>query len=62
MVEPIGAISGTQVMQTMTKWPDKQPSDIGWAYVAINGATGSEAVMVVVTKEKKIRTVEWGRP
>lgn len=62
MVEPIGAISGTQVMTTMTSWPDKQASDIGWAYVAINGETGSEAVTVVVTKDKKIRSVEWGRP
>ena len=62
MVQPIGAISGTKVMQTMTKWPDKQATDIGWAYVAIEGATASEAVTVIVTKEKKIRSVEWGRP
>ena len=62
MVEPIGKVTGTQVMQTMTKWPDKQATDRGWVYVAINGETGSEAVTVVVTKDHKIRSVEWGRP
>ena len=62
MVESIGKVTGTQVMNTMTAWPDKQPTDTGWAYVSINGELGSEAVTVVVTRDKKIRTVEWGRP
>jgi hypothetical protein len=50
---------------TMTSWPDKGPHDVGWAYVSIGGDIYSEAVIVVVARERdslKIRTVEWGRP
>lgn len=59
---PMGPI---EVGQTMTSWPSKQPSDIGWAYVSIGGDVYSEAVTVVVTSEQgeaKIREVEFGRP
>jgi hypothetical protein len=62
MVEPIGKVSGAKLMESMTDWPDKQSGDIGWAYVAIEGEQGSEAVTVVVTRDKKIRSIEWGRP
>ena len=62
MVAPIGKIASTQVMETMTDWPEKKSGDLGWAYVALVGETGSEAVTVVVTRDKKIRSVEWGRP
>jgi hypothetical protein len=62
MVEPIGKLGEVTITQTMTDWPDKQAGDAGWAYVAIAGELGSEAVTVVVTKSGKIRTVEWGRP
>ncbi len=54
-----------EVMETMTDWPDKQDGDIGWAYVAIEGDDGSEAVTVVVCAEGDrhlIREIEWGRP
>ena len=54
-----------QVMEVMTEWPDKQPADVGWAYAAMAGDDGSEAVTVVVTSEGGrhcIRSVEWGRP
>ena len=54
-----------QVMEAMTEWPDKQPSDLGWAYAAIAGVDESEAVAVVVSWEggrHLIRSVEWGRP
>lgn len=59
---PIGPI---EVGQTMTSWPGKQPSDVGWAYVSIGGDLYSEAVIVVVTSENgeaRIREVEFGRP
>ena len=59
---PIGPI---EVGETMTSWPGKQPSDVGWAYVSIGGDLYSEAVIVVVTSENgaaKIREVEFGRP
>jgi hypothetical protein len=45
--------------------PDKQPGDLGWAYVAIEGDGYSEAVIVTVALvdgAPLIRDVEWGRP
>ena len=60
-----GTTDPIEVGQTMTNWPGKQPSDIGWAYVSIGGDVYSEAVTVVVTSEygeAKIREVEFGRP
>ena len=50
---------------TLDEWPDKEPGDIGWAYVAIYGDGFSEAVAVVVTEHEgqpAIRYIEWGRP
>ncbi len=52
----------SEVITTLTGWPDRQPDDLGWAYAAISGATFSEAVAGVVTKEGLIRQLEWGRP
>ena len=49
----------------MDAWPDKQPSDLEWVYVAIANDTYSEAVTVVVAQEQSrpvIRSIEWGRP
>jgi hypothetical protein len=60
-----GAIGPIEVGQTMTRWPGKQPADVGWAYVSIGGAVYSEGIVVVVTSENgaaKIREVEFGRP
>jgi hypothetical protein len=65
MVAPLGRVSAAQLMNTMEQWPAKQPTDVGWAYVAINGDGGGEGVTVVVTREAdalRIRDVEWGRP
>jgi predicted lipoprotein len=59
---PIGPI---EVGQTLATWPDKQPADLGWAYVSIGGDIASEAIVVVVTAENgaaRIRQVEFGRP
>jgi len=59
---PIGPI---KVGRTMTSWPGKQPSDIGWAYLSIGGDVYSEALVVIVTNEngnKKVREIEFGRP
>ena len=50
---------------TMENWPDRQPSDLGWAYVSVGGDAYSEAVIVVVTREGRdlrVRSVEFGRP
>jgi outer membrane protein assembly factor BamD (BamD/ComL family) len=55
----------TEVVNTMTDWPNKQTGDIGWAYVAISGQTFSEGVTVTVCEEGGkpcIREVVWGRP
>ena len=56
-----------EVSATMDEWPDKQPADVGWVYVAIGdeNKTESEAVAVVVTQEQGksvIREITWGRP
>lgn len=59
---PVGPVA---VGETMTTWPDKEPGDLGWAYVGIGGAVHSEAVIVVVALEHgqpRIRQVEFGRP
>lgn len=60
-----GRIGPIEIGQTMTRWPGKQSSDIGWAYVSIGGDVYSEALIVVVTLDQgvaKIREVELGRP
>ena len=60
-----GAAGPIEVGQTMTSWPEKQPSDVGWVYVSIGGNVYSEAVTVVVMSEngeQKIREVQLGRP
>ena len=60
-----GAMGPIEVGQTMTSWPEKQPSDLGWAYVSIGGEVYSEAIVVIVTSENgaaKIREVAFGRP
>jgi hypothetical protein len=60
--DPAGPI---EVGETMTAWPEKQPGDLGSAYVGIGGEVYSEAIMVVVALEHgaaRIRQVEFGRP
>lgn len=58
-------VGPVEVGMTMESWPDKQPSDLGWAYVSVSGDAYSEAVIVVVSREDgepRIRSVEFGRP
>jgi len=60
-----GSVGPVEVGETMTTWPDKQPGDLGWAYVSIGGDVYSEAITVVVASESgaaRIRAVEFGRP
>ena len=60
-----GTAGPIEVGQTMTSWPGKRHSDLGWAYVSIGGDVYSEAVTVVVrseNREARIREVEFGRP
>ena len=62
-----GPIDPIEVSGTLTEWrfPEKQPSDLGWVYVTIGGVAYGEAVIVIVTMENgepRIRTVEFGRP
>ena len=60
-----GAPTTIAVMTTLSQWPDKQPGDTEWVYVAIANDTYSEAVTVVVSDEPSglvIRSIEWGRP
>jgi hypothetical protein len=54
-----------EVMETLTDWPDKQPGDLGWAYVAISGENFSEAVTLTLADQggqPAIREIVWGRP
>lgn len=60
-----GTADPIEVSKTMTNWPARQPSDLGWAYVSIGGDVYSEAITVVVASENgkaRIREVEFGRP
>lgn len=60
-----GSVGPIEVGHVMETWPDKQPSDMGWAYISFGGDLYSEAVTVVVMLEAdslKIRSVEFGRP
>ncbi len=54
-----------EIVESLQDWPGKQGDDIAWMYVAICGASESEAVIVIVRDEdgeRAIRQVEWGRP
>lgn len=58
-------VGPVEVGNTIETWPDKQPSDIGRAYISIGSDVYSEAVTVVVVLEAdtlKVRSVEFGRP
>ena len=50
---------------SLETWPGKQPGDLGWAYVSIEGHDFIEAVYVLVRETDgapKIREIQWGRP
>jgi len=60
-----GARTTIAAMTALDSWPEKQPGDVEWVYVAIANDTYSEAVTVVVAQENDklvIRAIEWGRP
>ena len=60
-----GAVGPIEVGPTMTSWPEKQPSDVGWVYVSIGGSAYSEAATVIVISENgepRVREVQFGRP
>jgi hypothetical protein len=46
-------------------WPEKQPGDVAWVYVALEADDLAEAayVRLVTTDEGiRIREIQWGRP
>jgi hypothetical protein len=50
---------------SMTEWPDKEPHDVGSAYVGIIGEGFVEAADVTVAEvdgRLLVRLIEWGRP
>jgi hypothetical protein len=50
---------------TLETWPGKQPGDLGWAYVSIEGDDFNEAVYVLVPDVEgapMIEEIQWGRP
>ena len=55
-------VDEVEALEILDDWPDKQSEDWGWVYVAINGDGFGEAISIVITKDKKIREIEWGRP
>ena len=60
-----GPATSVTVSETLDKFPKKQSTDIGWAYVAISGKSFSEGVSVIVADEggrHVIREIKWGRP
>jgi hypothetical protein len=62
-----GPIRRVEVLDefTLHEWPAKQPDDIAWVYVSLEGDDFNEAVSVVLTQTTdgiRIRQLEWGRP
>lgn len=60
-----GPVTSVNLINTMARWPDRRPTDLGWAYVAISGDDFSEAVVVIIAEESGqpvVRHLEWGRP
>jgi hypothetical protein len=55
-------VTDVETINVLDEWPDRQASDMGWAYVSIGGDRFNEAVAVVVTNAGLIRSIEWGRP
>jgi hypothetical protein len=50
---------------SLESWPQKQPSDLGWAYASIEGDDFNEGVYVLVSDVEGvplIREISWGRP
>jgi hypothetical protein len=50
---------------SLVEWPAKQPGDVGWAYVGIEGDSFVEGLSVTVANVAGvhlIREIEWGRP
>ncbi|AFY38334.1 hypothetical protein Lepto7376_2032 [[Leptolyngbya] sp. PCC 7376] len=56
------AVDMIEALELLDDWPNKQPNDWGWVYVAVDGDGFGEAVAVVITMDRKIREIEWGRP
>jgi hypothetical protein len=62
-----GPIHDAQVMDdvTLEDWPGKQAGDLAVVYVALNGDSFSEAVILTLAQQDEdtlIRQLEWGRP
>jgi hypothetical protein len=58
-----------EVIEALSDWPGKLPSDVAWVYVAIDNGKDSEAVSVTLESVQsnaenvvQIRLIEWGRP
>lgn len=51
-----------EALECLEDWPDKQPMDLMWIYVAMEGDGFGEAVALIITQDQKIREIEWGRP
>ncbi|PIE36316.1 hypothetical protein CSA56_00675 [candidate division KSB3 bacterium] len=52
-----GPITPIEVVRTMSGWPEKQSSDIGWIYVAIGGDRVWAAIIRRLTCLWKNQTV-----
>jgi hypothetical protein len=62
-----GPILQARVMEdgTVENWPSKQATDLAVVYVALNGESFSEAVVLTLAQYGEgalIRQLEWGRP
>lgn len=61
----VGPANHVEVTETLVDWPGRQRRDVGWAYVAIGGASWTEGVSVILANHDgrpRIRAIEWGRP
>jgi hypothetical protein len=65
MVHYIEPLQQPELMGVSEQIGSKRFGDVAWAYVAVPGNGGREAVSVIITSEHgalRIRDISWGRP
>ena len=59
------AIAMTDCLLTEWQYPPREPQDVLWIYISLEGQDFMEAVSVIVRQQGEkftIRWLEWGRP
>ena len=64
-ISPVSYMPETVAVDGMAGWENRQPGDVGWAYVPVLSEDYNEAVTVVITRLDSglaIRDLQFGRP